>query len=423
MPKPKEIQVKIALVSYLFEVEYGGGAALVVRTLAEGLIDRGFEVVVITTHAKRQLSVERAGNLIIYRFFPKNLYWVGEKDRQPSWKKVFWQLIDIWNPFVLQKVRRILAHEQPDIVHVHKLRGLSPAVWAAAKSAGVGPIIQTCHDYELMSPEGTLSGQVGRWANQNAWGIRLYQTLRAKFAASLTAATTPSRYLLDTLTGRGFFTSIPKYVVPNSHGLTGQQLAELRTGIETKQNAPKTVTNLLYLGRLEATKGIELLCEAFSLSAGHYPTLRLNIAGWGTLADSLQQKYGTHPQITFHGPVFNQKKSDLLAASDALIVPSQWPEVFGIVIAEAYAHGVPVIASNIGGIPELVEHQKTGFLVPPGDIEALSHTLNNIAQNPDLLHRMIPACLEAGRRYTVEAVNNEYLTVYKTVCGANIEPA
>jgi glycosyltransferase involved in cell wall biosynthesis len=367
--------------------------------------------------------VERAGNLTIYRFLPPNLYWVGNKDIQPLWKKAFWQLIDIWNPFAFQKVRRILANEQPDIVHVHKLRGLSPAVWAAAKSAGVGPIIQTCHDYELMSPEGTLTGRIGRWAGQNAGGIRPYQTLRAGFARSLTAATTPSRYLLNTLMHHGFFTSIPKFVVPNSHGFTGQQLKELRASIETKRQNRNAAISLLYLGRLEATKGIDLLCEAFSLSAGRCPTLHLNIAGWGTLADSLQQKYGPHPRITFHGPVFNQKKSDLLAASDVLVVPSLWPEVFGIVIVEAYAHGLPVIASNIGGIPELVEHQKTGFLVPPGDIEALSHTLNNIAQNPDLLHRMIPACLEAGRRYTVEAVNNEYLTVYKTVCGANIEPA
>src|SRR6266508_1079939 len=115
--------MKIALVSFLFDPEIGGGAAVAARGLADGLTAEGFQVMVITTHAQPGISVEHVGSLTIFRFFPWNLYWVGNKDGQPVWKKVFWQLIDIWNPFSFRFVRSILARERPDIVHVHKLRG------------------------------------------------------------------------------------------------------------------------------------------------------------------------------------------------------------------------------------------------------------------------------------------------------------
>jgi glycosyltransferase involved in cell wall biosynthesis len=129
----------------------------------------------------------------------------------------------------------------------------------------------------------------------------------------------------------------------------------------------------------------------------------------------LLQRYGNHPQITFHGPVFGEKKSHLLETSDALIIPSVCPEAFAIVIAEAYALGVPVIAARSGGIPELVKEGQTGFLVPPGDVAALAEAIGHVAENPDIVRQMSPACLEMGRRFTPEQVNGAFLSLYNKV--------
>ncbi len=401
--------MKVALITFLFEPEIGGGAAISVRLLAHDLARWGHQVVVITTCPRGQAGVERSGEVTVYRFFPRNLYWIGEKDRQPAWKKGLWQLLDVWNPHAFWAVRHILAQERPDIVHVHKLRGLSPSVWAAA---GRAPLVQTCRDYELMSPEGTLSGQVGRWVQQGAWFLRPYQWLRAWFSRRIAAATAPSHYTLEMLTARRFFPQAIRRVVPNSHGLTLEQLAQRRREVMARPVCQDGRMHLLYLGRLEAVKGVDLLCAAFERCAVHFPDLHLDIAGWGTLEPVLRQRYDRHPQITFHGPLFGEAKDRLFAQSDLLVVPSVWPEVFGIVIAEAYTCGKPVIATLAGGIPEIVEEGITGFLLPPGDINALIETLCRVAADPSSVRRMAPACFERARAYSVERMTEQFLSLY-----------
>jgi len=405
--------VKIVLISFLFDVEVGGGAANAVRMLAEWLVKQGIEVVVITTHPQKELSIEHLNGFTIYRFFPKNLYWVGEKDGQPLWKKVLWQMVDIWNPFSYRVVRQILATEQPDLVHIHKLRGLSPSVWAAAQSLGI-EVIQTCHDYELMSPEGTLSGRVGTWAKQGHWLMYPYQMVRANSAKKLAAVTAPSQYVLDTFGRQNFLQSVRNYVVPNSHGLANDQLEELQKELSVdKQKRNRQEMRLLYLGRLETIKGVDVLCEAFIQCMDHFPHLYLDIVGWGTLESILKRQYGQYSGITFHGPVFGQHKVALLKQSDVLVVPSIWPEVFGIVIAEAFAYGLPVIASQIGGIPELVDDKKTGFLIPPGKIKTLIETISLVAENPKAIRQMAPACFLAAKQFSSESVHRKYLSIYE----------
>jgi glycosyltransferase involved in cell wall biosynthesis len=411
--------MKVALVSFLFEPEIGGGAAAAVRALAYGLAEQSVQVVVITTHSRRQIIVEQADGLTIYRFLPRNLYWVGEKDRQPLWRRVLWQLVDVWNPHSFWVVRRILERERPDIVHVHKLRGLSPAVWAAARAAGVGLVVQTCHDYELMSPEGTLTGRAGYWAHEGIWFLRPYQRIRAGFSQEVAAATAPSRYTLETLTRAGFFPQAFKQVVHNSHGLTLEQLDRRREEVMARRHpCGERALRLLYLGRLEIVKGVDLLCAAFERCAVRFPNLHLDIAGWGALEQTLRQRYGRHPQITFHGPVFGEDKEHLLVASDLLVMPSIWHEVAGIVISEAYTYGKPVIASCSGGAPELVEEGRTGILIPPRDIEALTRSLYHVAEDPVNVRQMAPACFEAARRHAVEPVTEGYLAVYEAARGA-----
>jgi glycosyltransferase involved in cell wall biosynthesis len=407
--------MKVALVTHLFDSEIGGGAKESARFLAHGLTQKGCKVVVITTHPKQKTDREHTDGLTIYRLPPGNLYWVGYKDRQPTYKRVLWQLIDTWNPHAFWRVRHILCHERPDIVHVQKLRGLSPSVWTAAAAVDSGPIVQTFHDYELMSPEGTLTSQVGRYAQEKAWFLLPYQRLRAWCSRVVAAATAPSRYTMEMLSSHDFFPKALKQVVPNTHGMMLEQLDELKTAAKTSYISDEKSVRMLYLGRLEKYKGIDLLCEALEHCVARFPNVRLDIAGWGTLDTPLRQRYGRHSNIIFHEPVYGKNKINLLSTSDVLIVPSVWPEVFGIVIAEAYAFGKPVIAARAGGIPELVKEGETGFLLAPGDKKGLIEVLCRVAEDPSKLRKMAPACFEAARQYAVETITDRYLAVYKTV--------
>jgi len=404
--------MKVALLSYMFDPQ-AGGAVGSARTLARGLAAGGDEVVVITTARERHLRVEREEGATVYSFLPWNLYWVGDKDKQPMWKRVPWQLLDVWNPHAYRVVRGILRRERPDIVHVNKLRGLSPSVWAAARAEGV-PVVHTCRDYELFSPLGTLEGRVGAWAERGAWFMRPYSSLRAGLSRAVAAAAAPSRYTLDAHLRRGFFPRATSRVIPNSHGLTLEALERVRSASRVS-DGPEV--RLLYLGRLEKAKGVDLLCEAVAACADRCPNLRLDVAGWGTLEDALRRRYDGHPRIAFHGAVFGEAKARLLAECDAMVVPSVYPEIFGIVVVEAYAFGKPVIAAASGGLPELVAPGETGWLVPPGDARALGDALERLAQNAAGARRMSSACFEAARRYAVERVVGEYRSLYREILG------
>lgn len=400
--------MKILLVSYRFDSL--GGAVVAARRLAEGLRDRGHRVTVVTTHRSGSPAVTEEDGIRVWRFRPPNLYWVGDKDSQATWKRILWQSVDVWNPWVYRKIRRIVEAEAPDLVHVHKLRGLSPAVWAAARAAGVSRIVQTCHDYEIVSPEGTMSGRVGSWAARRALPVRPYEVLRRRMSRSVSAVTAPSRKALDLFVERRFFPRALCRVVPNSHGCRREEVEQRETSSET--GPAGSGMTVLFLGRLDRSKGAEILCDAVARVAAHQPGLRLWLAGSGPLEGAIRRRYGSHPAIRILGPVWGEEKDRLLARCSLVVVPSRVPETFGIVAAEAFSYGKPVVASRIGALPEVVEDGRTGVLVPPGDEAELARTLALLAADPEPLHLMRSSCFERAKLYTMEAVVEAYLAVY-----------
>ena len=412
--------MKVLVVSYLLDPQRGGGAATAALRLCQGLAARGIEVVAVTTQDERQPHTVTQDGIRTHTFRPRNLYWVADKSRQPWPKKVVWQLIDIWNPQVYRHLRAIIQRERPDVVHVHKMRGLSPAVWSAAAAEQCVPIVHTCHDYEVVSPEGLLDSTVGRMALARHPVLRPYQVARARWSRAVHVITAPSRFTLDTVTGLGFFDRAQPLVVPNSHGFRAAELASLTHAVS---ELPGDTFNYLYLGRLETVKGIDVLLRAFATIAAAAPHVRLDVAGDGSRGDALRAAYGGLSQVRFHGHVAGEEKRRLIAAADALVMPSIVREVFGISIAEAYAFGKPVIAARIGGMPELVRPGETGLLVEPGDEAGLQEALCALAADPARVRAMAPACAAAARAYTLEAVTDSYLSAYEAGRQPSARPA
>lgn len=409
--------MKVLLVSFLIDPRLGGGAATSAARLAHGLAQQGVEVVTVTTHGEPEPSLAIEDGIKAYAFRPRNLYWVYDKDEQPVWKKVVWQSIDTWNPSTYRAMRQIIATEKPDIIHVHKLRGLSPSVWAAAAAENCRPIVQTCRDYEIFSPEGTLNSRVGRLALRRHWSMRPYQALRRQWSNQVDIVTAPSRFTLETIVNMDFFGRAQKLVVPNTHGLTNDELDDLAG--HTPQPSPSTSDlHLLYLGRLETPKGIEVLCRAFAELVDELPNIHLDIAGDGTKEAALHARYQNTPRMYFHGYLAGEKKRDLIARADVLVMPSIVREVFGNSIIEAYAHGKPVIASRIGGMPELIEEGITGLLVEPDNVASLQQAIRRLSAESGSAAAMGPACRRQAKQYTLEAVTTAYLAAYEV--GMNI---
>lgn len=404
--------MKIALFSFLYEPELGGGAAVVVNQLARLLVQRSHSVVVITTWKGDYVKTDHIDGIKIIRIPPLNLYWVGEKDSQVGAKKIIWQLVDVWNPLVYRLARRILLSEEPDLVHSHKLRGLSPSIWSAATSAGIKKIIHTCHDYELPSPEGYFMGWAGKLAQEQNLVMRPYQTLRKYFSRQVQVATAPSRFVLDIHQRIGFFPLARKIVIPNTHGFAASALQKKVLEVPNP-NKKDLARRFLYLGRLDKAKGVDLLCEAFLRVATGKQDFLLRIAGWGPLDESLREKYKDHNNIVFTGPVFGEQKDELIRDSNVLVAPSVSPEPFGIVIAEAYSHGLPVITSRAGAFPEIVRDGETGFMVDTGSVDALHSILAKVSEEPHLITAMAEASIAEAQKYTTEKFIGYYLDIYE----------
>jgi glycosyltransferase involved in cell wall biosynthesis len=141
--------------------------------------------------------------------------------------------------------------------------------------------------------------------------------------------------------------------------------------------------------------------------------IRLDIVGWGPLENELRQQYGDCKSILFHGALFGDQKNQFLRECDVLVVPSTAPEVFGIVITEAYAFGKPVIASRVGGIPEIVDDGRTGFLIEPGSVQELVEIITSVSKQPGILENMHLECFQMAYSFSLDTFIDNYQEQYR----------
>lgn len=398
------------MISSLYGVS-GGGAGITANHLARGLSASGNHVAIVTSGRGHHFTVTEEEGLRTYRFRPLNIYPFEDKDVYPVWQKIIWQFVDVYNLHAAGTFRKILEKESPHIVHIHKMRGFSGAAWSVAAKLVPGRVIQTCHDYESMSPDGLLRGRIGKMALRKQGPMRGYQWIRSKTSAGVSAVTAPSSHTLKRIKDSGLFPLAWSRVIANTHGWSQDQLQRIH---ENTMSILRNSFRFLFLGRLEREKGIIELCEAFLQASRLSPKMRLDIAGWGTLEAELRQKYGDHSGVNFYGALSGHAKEDALANSNVVVVPSLVEEVFGLVAIEAYAFGKPVIASNIGGLPELIKQDETGWLVEPGNVQALANQLDRAANiDTIVLAKMSQNCKDYSYTFSIERILQEYLSIYR----------
>jgi glycosyltransferase involved in cell wall biosynthesis len=144
----------------------------------------------------------------------------------------------------------------------------------------------------------------------------------------------------------------------------------------------KKTFDVLFLGRVQGHKGTDLLVRAFRALAD--PSLRLHIAGAGPMLSECRRLADGDSRIVFHGFVSGETRQALLDSADCLVLPSRWPDNYPISIQEAFQAGPVVIASRIGGIPEMVTDGVNGLLVQPDEEGAIGQAIERLRQSPQL---------------------------------------
>jgi glycosyltransferase involved in cell wall biosynthesis len=296
----------------------------------------------------------------------------------------------------VRDLRRILARFRPDVAHFHNTFPLITASgYSACREAGV-PVVQTLHNYRLLCTAATFYRDGSPCTlctpRSHRLGIK-YRCYRSTTGSFFVAR------MLEKHWRTGVYTSlVDHYIVLTRFAVERFAAAGIdRSRISIKPNftrhAPEPGNGAgnyaLFAGKLSPEKGLRTLLEAWSRLA-HVP---LKIVGTGPLDSELRARAADRGlNVEFLGMRSRAETIKLMQDAVLLVLPSEWFEGFPLVITESYASGTPVVASRIGGLPELVRDGVTGTLFEPRDPSSLAAAVSGLWQRRDEIAPLRMAC-------------------------------
>ncbi|MEA3248958.1 MAG: glycosyltransferase [Patescibacteria group bacterium] len=323
-----------------------------------------------------------------------------------------------------RKFARLLREVKPDLVHAHNIyHQISPSILAAANDSKV-PVVMTAHDYHLIAPNYSLfhDGNICEHTRPASyWRAVTNRCVKGSVAASALEA-----FAMSVHRSLGLYPGgIDRIIAPSAwmaamleeYGVDGTKIVHVPYYIDTKQwTESPSGDYALFIGRLSPEKGVDTLIRAAAI-AKEVPVRIVGTGPEDMKLHKLAEKLGTD-NVTFVGW---KKGEDLKAEYERarfVVVPSVWYEVFGLVVFEAYASGKPVIATQMGGLSEIVRHDETGKLVSAGDAEGLASSMKALWNSQE-------QCALMGRRarkwveheFTPARHYEDIIGVYKEVMG------
>jgi phosphatidyl-myo-inositol alpha-mannosyltransferase len=289
----------------------------------------------------------------------------------------------------------LLTRFGPDVVHVHE-PGVPLIGWAATRRRPTSVTVATCHAYTDTARILPVLMPIGR-----VIGRRIDRLI----AVSDAAVRFHSRALRQS---------------PDAFTIIGNGIDLRRFNRrEPRHNAAVIAAPaLVYLGRLEKRKGVDVLLRAFVPFAAQFPHASLVIVGDGPERATLEQAIpeALRAQVTFTGRVSDEERARRLADADILVAPARGGESFGIVLLEALASGCTLVASDIPGYRSVVRDGIDGWLVPPDDPAALNAALGDAVRQPEARAERRHAGFARAEMFSWPAITDQIEQVYAEAC-------
>ena len=338
------------------------------------------------------------------------------------------EFVNFSHPDLDREFIALVDEFRPTVVHCHNLVGMSAGVLHSARARRL-PTVMTLHDHwgfchrsTLIKRPGEICADYRRCAEclplvsdggDRRIPIRARNDFLAVELGGADLLVSPSRYLADRYLLAGF---PPErlWTIPN--GVDVGRFARLR-----ERPAPSLV-RFAFVGHFGEHKGLRVITEALAHLGDMKGRFELSLVGEGELLAEVRQHVSDHGWdrwVRLPGKVDNANIETVYGSTDALLLPSIWPENQPVSITEAMAAGIPVIASRIGGIPELIENERTGFLVAPGDALQLASKMRAFIENPDMLQAYGLRAAERMAENTVERRVAEYVARYDAIGSAS----
>jgi glycosyltransferase involved in cell wall biosynthesis len=328
----------------------------------------------------------------------------------------------IWNRQTHHELRTLMHQENPDIVHVHNtFPVISPAAYYAANEEGI-PVVQTLHNYRPLCPAATLfrDGHVCEdcLGKRVPWRGVMHGCYRSsRLATASTAAMLATHNYKQT-----WNQSVAAYIALTDFarskfiegGFPAEKIFVKPNFVQTDPGPGDGQGNYaLFAGRLTPEKGISTLLQAWRTIGTDF---RLQIAGDGPLASEVEQACREMKNVTWLKWLPRTEILQRMKRASVLILPSTWYEGFPMTLAEACAVGLPAIASKLGSMESIVDHQRTGLLFKAGSASALVEALQWWDKHPAEAALMrTQARLEYETKYTPESNYAQLFSIYESV--------
>lgn len=325
-----------------------GGAEVSTQLLAESLTAFGHNVTVCTLCDKDYEDVVNGVNVIYWKI--RNIYWTYKKKDPNVFEKLVWHILDVNNVLYKFKLKKIFKEISPDVIHTNNLCGFSCQVWSVANKMHI-PIIHTPRDYYLICAKRSMFKKSECLKQCKACKIFSYWNWR--LSKKVDGVVGISSFILNKHLALGYFPNAKvKAIIYNSVVCEN----------DIKYNRAKTFS-IGYIGAISEEKGVSMLVKAFSKIKDERYSLLLAGRVDGQYKEEIET-IASNCSIRFLGFL---RPDDFYKQIDLLVVPSQWQEPFGRVVVEAICNGVPVIASNKGGIPEILKGRREGVVFTDED--------------------------------------------------------
>jgi glycosyltransferase involved in cell wall biosynthesis len=403
--------MRIGMVTDRFYPEVGG-AENHVRLLAERLDMNGFQVKIITSRTGETAKNEWVGDLEVLRL--TTLLSLHDKS----------QHLLVADPLATIGIRKAIAKYDLDLIHAHNTISTS-AIHAARKMRK--PVVATVHDtwgvgcfrrdFLFRGTEectGRLScGTCTLNSHILDASIDRYRECYRQELTKSGKLTAPSKYLANLLMKFGYPSSLIG-VVPN-FTVACDEMRRHRIAAVEDFDRP----TILYVGALESLKGPQVLLRALSRVIAHRSGTRLHFVGRGSLRHSLTEeasRLGVSENVVFLGFLEGESLLREYASSSIVVVPSLAPEACPTVILEAMAVGKPVVASAVGGIPELVKDCLTGLLFQRGNSVDLARALERLLRDNHYAQLLGNRGREMVQEdFTIDKASNAYVEIYRQI--------
>ncbi len=323
-----------------------------------------------------------------------------------------------WSSRTVREIEALIAEVKPDVMHVHNTMPLiSPSVYWAAQKMGV-PVVQTLHNFRLFCPQ-AMFVRDGRVCEDCLGKVPWRGVLHKCYRDSAVQSAVMAGMLMAHRVMGTFVSKVDRFIALNEFcrskmiegGLPSERVS-IKPNFVDWQPQPQWDQRAggLYVGRLTSEKGVDVLLRALR----RLPARTVSVIGGGPMeaevASALGDAYlGFLPLSDIWGH---------LSRARYIVISSIWYEGFPRTIVEAFASGVPVIASRIGSLAEVVTDGETGLLFNPGDEDELVAKLAWAQAHPQEMLRMGQAArAEYERRYTPERNCAKLIEIYQAAMG------